>query len=933
MKRSHLLIGLFWLFACFGLMLLLAACTPTALLPTPTVAPPSPPLPSEAPSPLPTPTPVSLPPSLGKVAYIQGGDIWVKALPEGQPQRLTTGGQNREPRWSPSGEWLAFRKGEEQVWVMRADGSAAHVVHDGAAITAFAWAPTQDRLAYATGDGALMVVDADGANQQELVGADVGQPYTGVVRFAWSPDGAWLAYEYIAMRQEGERAGRNAGLWRIRADGSDAAELLNAGTETYEPLLAGWAADGSALLYWVDPMYSRSLLADGGELMILPIAGGGPIQPGMTTLAYADFVVPGPAGSDLVAVIAGGYRGAWTGKRLHLLSVRTGKYRALTPADVAASSPAWSPDGRQIAYIAMPDKGDLGGGNEAKAGLMQRRLFVVNALGEARPRQLTDDPAYGDEAPLWLNGNQILFVRVDAQDRASLWLVPAAGGDPRRMVDELSQEPGGSKYYGDWQTTIIPYYGHMDWSALFDMWWQRPIMEQVPPTAVPVTPTPGSPTAMASPPCLEPVQAPPPATPAGRLRVIYAVLNERLRNRGNLWLWNEETQTATRLPVPEDAADAHASSDGRLIAFQRILNEQESEIWVMNADGSNPRRLAIVSAAEIRRRYPDATGIEVTFSWLPNTHTLAYTSRPLFGALGPVPHEAVYLVDAETGRVRQVIPPGEVNAFVYAPNASQIAALTARELRLIDARDGHVQFRVPLPLYNSPDQSMAYSPDGRYLAVFTTEGIAIVNPSNGDWRSLPFEYRRIGMGEFYATPGIVWLQDAPAFYTAIANEEDVFAPEATFTVWRVDGATATAKPLHTFTGSVVSAAFSPDRRRLAFWTDQQGHRKLYLANISDGRAVLYDQGRLNFHGWAPDSIHFIYWWQGFKLGHICESPRPLNMPPGEGDITWLDTGRFLALIRISGERWSLRLQTVGGEGSVIATMRGYMVSYSVYFEE
>ncbi|MCL6646619.1 MAG: hypothetical protein K6U88_16965 [Dehalococcoidia bacterium] len=83
----------------------------------------------------------------------------------------------------------------------------------------------------------------------------------------------------LVQRQEGERAGRNASLWRIRADGSDAAEWLNAGTETYEPLLAGWVADGSALLYWMDPMYSRSLLADGGELFVLPVQGGGPLQP------------------------------------------------------------------------------------------------------------------------------------------------------------------------------------------------------------------------------------------------------------------------------------------------------------------------------------------------------------------------------------------------------------------------------------------------------------------------------------------------------------------------------------------------------------------------------------------------------------------------------------------------------------------------------
>ena len=50
-----------------------------------------------------TPTP-TLVPDLGKLAYAQGGDIWGKTLPKGEPQRLTGDGCNREPRWSPSAE-------------------------------------------------------------------------------------------------------------------------------------------------------------------------------------------------------------------------------------------------------------------------------------------------------------------------------------------------------------------------------------------------------------------------------------------------------------------------------------------------------------------------------------------------------------------------------------------------------------------------------------------------------------------------------------------------------------------------------------------------------------------------------------------------------------------------------------------------------------
>ncbi|MEJ2352594.1 MAG: hypothetical protein P8Y03_22640, partial [Anaerolineales bacterium] len=43
-------------------------------------------------------------PDLGKLAYVQGGDLWVKTLPDGEPQQLPTDGLNTQPRWSPSGK-------------------------------------------------------------------------------------------------------------------------------------------------------------------------------------------------------------------------------------------------------------------------------------------------------------------------------------------------------------------------------------------------------------------------------------------------------------------------------------------------------------------------------------------------------------------------------------------------------------------------------------------------------------------------------------------------------------------------------------------------------------------------------------------------------------------------------------------------------------
>ncbi len=400
---------------------------------------------------------------------MQGGDIWVKALPDGEPLRLTTDGQNREPRWSPSGEWLAFRKGDGQVWVMRADGSVPRLLNEGTTASAFAWAPAHDRLVFVS-DGVLVAVDADGSNRQELV-VSGGGPGTGVLDVAWSPDGEWLAYDRLEVLKEGEDGQppeRRASLWRARANGSDASELLNAGTPSgYGLIVAGWSPDGSRVLYRTDPAFSASLLADGAPLYAVPAEGGASVQLAGAVLLHPDFLVPGPAGTDWVAVVVGSYRGAWTNKVLHILSVSAGLDVVLTPPDLVASSPAWSPDGQRIAYVTMPDAGDLVGGETAHQGLMQRRISVANTQGDPQARQLTDDPAYRDEYPLWsADGASILFARLNAEDRASLWLVPVPGGEPRQIIDELTSAPEPSPLW-------LGNYGHVSWDMLFD-WWRGP---------------------------------------------------------------------------------------------------------------------------------------------------------------------------------------------------------------------------------------------------------------------------------------------------------------------------------------------------------------------------------------------------------------------------------------------------------------------------
>lgn len=445
----------------------LATETPTATttpLPTiakiPTAPPTDPVIPTAT---LTTTTPAR---NLGKVAYRKEGDIWVKVLPPGEPQRLTTDGQNHSPHWSPSGQWLAFRK-EQQVWIAQADGSAARPLDDGTVVGAFAWAPTTDRLAYATRRGELRITSTDSADPITLLPQTESEHGPGQVdRVAWSPDEEWIAYGWQQRQADGSLTYQ--GLWKISVDGKERVELYNSGApDKGVALLAGWSPTGERVLFWQGDILSASLLADGAPLYNL-LAGKGfaddnpPTRLGTERmLLYADFLALAPPESawgadDVVALVVGEGREAWTNKHIEVAA------RPLTPETVVATSPAWSPAGQHIAYVAMPDRGNLleDGVPTIRRALMQRHIWITNVLGEAQSRQLTHDAAYRDEQPLWsVDGSHILFARLNSQDRASLWLIPAEGGKSQRVVEELTPT-------SEW----FDYYGHLDWSQLFDWW-------------------------------------------------------------------------------------------------------------------------------------------------------------------------------------------------------------------------------------------------------------------------------------------------------------------------------------------------------------------------------------------------------------------------------------------------------------------------------
>ena len=419
-----------------------------------------------------TPPPAGATPTgpLGRLAYVLGGDIWVRPLPDGPSQRITFDGHNQEPRWAPSGQWLTFRR-DDAVWVIRPDGTSGHPfpTEGMAAEMEYAWSPLADRLAFAPYQQALYLAEADALTRAYPTEAEVAQMLlfqpaaqsgvnAAIQNLAWSADGEQLAW--VVQRNPSASPMPDpayTGLWTMPAQASSqAVERYTAPGDSRT--LAGWAADGQGLFAWRDAGRSGQT-DDGLPLLRVPLTGPVPEPLTVTTLLHPDFWDRSPAGGT--ALTSGRGRETWQNKQITLLPDFYGDLRPLTDPALAASAPRFAPDGRWLAYVAMPDQGAASSSKEA---LLQRHLWVRAAGGTGAAQQLTSDPAYRDEHPQWsADGQLILIARLDSTGRASLWLVPAAGGAPQQVVEELTPAP--DRFANG---------GHINWDRLF-AWWSGPV--------------------------------------------------------------------------------------------------------------------------------------------------------------------------------------------------------------------------------------------------------------------------------------------------------------------------------------------------------------------------------------------------------------------------------------------------------------------------
>jgi hypothetical protein len=178
----------------------------------------------------------------------------------------------------------------------------------------------------------LYVMDADGSNQQlllELPNAIIRNP-------AWSPDGSWIAFEWVEM---GETLDRPSHIGLIRPDGSEHRDLPDAG-DTHS--LPSWSPYGRMLAFLVNdftPAEPRMRIIDVADDSVV-------IEVDTPRAVHATYPPSWSPTGDSVAFagVVGDI------EDIYKLNVETGDIVNLTNDKASDWDPIWSPDGGHIAY-------------------------------------------------------------------------------------------------------------------------------------------------------------------------------------------------------------------------------------------------------------------------------------------------------------------------------------------------------------------------------------------------------------------------------------------------------------------------------------------------------------------------------------------------------------------------------------------------------
>ena len=310
-------------------------------------------------------------------------DVWMTSWDGKTTIRLTNSPKDSEhsPRWSPDGRWLSFlsSRGDsndaDQLWLLdRRGGEAERLTEIKSGISDYAWSPDARRLVLVVQDPeSVEVSDVLSDREWKTISPPdsakrKGSPPIVIDRFYFKED-----YTGYVRR-------RRTHLYLYELDERRLEQLTNG---PFDELLPAWSPDGKSLAFSSKRVGADPDRNSNWDLWVIPAATGG-VPRQLTSFS-------GPDGSP-----------DWE------------------------SPPAWSPDGRSIAY--------LQGGADSLIYYAGQKLAVIAANGAGVPRLLTAALDRNVAHPAWSPDGKAIYVRLEDDRAASLVRIPAMGGTPEQVI-------------------------------------------------------------------------------------------------------------------------------------------------------------------------------------------------------------------------------------------------------------------------------------------------------------------------------------------------------------------------------------------------------------------------------------------------------------------------------------------------------------------
>jgi dipeptidyl aminopeptidase/acylaminoacyl peptidase len=257
----------------------------------------------------------------------------------------------------------------------------------------------RDEIAYRS---AIWVVPVDGSEEPRQLTSGERRDLSP----RWSPDGRWLAFASDRDGEEEEKA--KAQLYVMPADGGDARKLTG-GDESVEAI--AWSPDSTRIAF-VRRVRDAAYVEEDDRKR----------APRRFTRVFYKL--------DSVG---------WVGdrrKQLFVVGIDGGDERQLTVGDCENDAPAWSPDGKQVAFSSMRgDRWDVD---------LREALYVLDVDAEGSdPRRLSADDETAVLPTFSPDGSLVAYYH-EPHDGTSphhgqVAVVPAAGGDRRVLTASLDR--------------------------------------------------------------------------------------------------------------------------------------------------------------------------------------------------------------------------------------------------------------------------------------------------------------------------------------------------------------------------------------------------------------------------------------------------------------------------------------------------------------